>query len=59
MTLITRTPAANSPKSKARVPNFTPAARFGTQLIQELISDGCHGVTRRQPTTEKSSAVSF
>ena len=25
----------------------------GTQLIQELIHDGCHGVTRYQPTTDK------
>src|SRR5690348_9752281 len=25
----------------------------GTQLIQELISDGCHGVSRYQPTTDK------
>jgi len=25
----------------------------GTQLIQELIDDGCHGVTRYQPTTDK------
>jgi predicted phage terminase large subunit-like protein len=25
----------------------------GTQLIQELIVDGCPGVTRYQPTTEK------
>jgi predicted phage terminase large subunit-like protein len=25
----------------------------GTQLIQELISEGCHGVTRYQPTTDK------
>jgi predicted phage terminase large subunit-like protein len=25
----------------------------GTQLIQELIEDGCHGVTRYQPTTDK------
>ena len=25
----------------------------GTQLIQELITDGCHSVTRYQPTTEK------
>ena len=25
----------------------------GTQLIQELIHDGCHGVTRYQPTIEK------
>ena len=25
----------------------------GTQLIQELIEDGCHAVTRYQPTTEK------
>ena len=25
----------------------------GTQLIQELIADGCHGVTRYQPTTDK------
>jgi hypothetical protein len=24
-----------------------------TQLIQELIADGCHGVTRYQPTTDK------
>src|SRR5438270_12481557 len=24
----------------------------GTQLIQELITDGCHGVTRYQPTTD-------
>jgi len=24
-----------------------------TQLIQELISDGCYGVTRYQPTTDK------
>jgi predicted phage terminase large subunit-like protein len=24
----------------------------GTQLIQELIADGCHGVTRYQPTTD-------
>src|SRR5690242_5665661 len=26
----------------------------GTQLIQELIIDGCHGVTRYQPTEEKT-----
>jgi phage terminase large subunit-like protein len=25
----------------------------GTQLIQELIADGCHGVNRYQPTTDK------
>ena len=25
----------------------------GTQLIQELITDGCHGVTRYQPTCDK------
>ena len=25
----------------------------GTQLIQELIADGCHGVTRYQPDCEK------
>jgi predicted phage terminase large subunit-like protein len=25
----------------------------GTQLIQELIHDGCHGVTRYQPTIDK------
>ena len=25
----------------------------GTQLIQELISDGCYGVSRYQPTTDK------
>ena len=25
----------------------------GTQLIQELIADGCHGVTRYQPTCDK------
>jgi predicted phage terminase large subunit-like protein len=25
----------------------------GTQLIHELIADGCYGVTRYQPTTEK------
>src|SRR5438067_230411 len=25
----------------------------GTQLIQEMIADGCHGVTRYQPTTDK------
>jgi predicted phage terminase large subunit-like protein len=25
----------------------------GTQLIQELIEDGCYGVTRYQPTTDK------
>src|SRR5438552_3396992 len=25
----------------------------GTQLIQELIADGCHDVTRYQPTTDK------
>jgi len=25
----------------------------GTQLIQELIAEGCHGVTRYQPTTDK------
>jgi hypothetical protein len=25
----------------------------GTQLIQELITDGCHGVTRYQPTGAK------
>src|SRR5947207_3778251 len=25
----------------------------GTQLIQELIADGCHGVTRYQPTSDK------
>jgi predicted phage terminase large subunit-like protein len=26
----------------------------GTQLIQELISDGCHAVTRYQPTMDKT-----
>jgi predicted phage terminase large subunit-like protein len=26
---------------------------LGTQLIQELIGDGCYGVTRYQPTTDK------
>src|SRR6266478_2160888 len=26
----------------------------GTQLIQELIADGCHGVTRYPPTTDKT-----
>src|SRR5216683_798894 len=26
----------------------------GTQLIQELIAEGCHGVTRYQPTTDKT-----
>jgi predicted phage terminase large subunit-like protein len=26
----------------------------GTQLIQELIHDGCHGVTRYQPTIDKT-----
>src|SRR3989440_720239 len=26
----------------------------GTQLIQELIEDGCHGVTRYQPTGDKT-----
>jgi hypothetical protein len=26
----------------------------GTQLIQELITDGCHGVTRYEPTEEKT-----
>ena len=26
----------------------------GTQLIQELIADGCHGVTRYQPTGDKT-----
>ena len=25
----------------------------GTQLIQELIADGCHGVRRYQPTCDK------
>ena len=25
----------------------------GTQLIQELITDGCYGVTRYQPTCDK------
>ena len=25
----------------------------GTQLIQELIEDGCHSVTRYQPTIDK------
>src|SRR5437588_2004749 len=25
----------------------------GTQLVQELITDGCHGVIRYQPTTDK------
>ena len=25
----------------------------GTQLIQELITDGCHGVTRYEPTCDK------
>jgi predicted phage terminase large subunit-like protein len=25
----------------------------GTQLIQELIAEGCHGVTRYQPTCDK------
>jgi hypothetical protein len=27
----------------------------GTQLIQELITDGCHGVTRYQPTCDNGS----
>jgi phage terminase large subunit-like protein len=26
----------------------------GTQLIQDLIAEGCHGVTRYQPTDEKT-----
>jgi phage terminase large subunit-like protein len=26
----------------------------GTQLIQELIADGCHAVTRYQPTIDKT-----
>src|SRR6266550_342109 len=26
----------------------------GTQLIQELVADGCHDVTRYQPTTDKT-----
>ena len=26
----------------------------GTQLIQELIEDGCHGVARYQPTGDKT-----
>jgi predicted phage terminase large subunit-like protein len=26
----------------------------GTQLIQELIADGCHGVTRYPPTGDKT-----
>ena len=26
----------------------------GTQLIQDLIADGCHGVTRYQPTGDKT-----
>jgi predicted phage terminase large subunit-like protein len=26
----------------------------GTQLIQELIAEGCHGVTRHQPTGDKT-----
>ncbi|MGA7864448.1 MAG: phage terminase large subunit [Stellaceae bacterium] len=26
----------------------------GTQLIQQLITDGCHGVTRYQPTGDKT-----
>jgi hypothetical protein len=26
----------------------------GTQLIQELVEDGCHGVTRYQPTGDKT-----
>jgi predicted phage terminase large subunit-like protein len=26
----------------------------GTQLIQDLIEDGCHGVTRYQPTGDKT-----
>ena len=29
----------------------------GTQLIQELIADGCHGVTRYQPTCDKIMRV--
>jgi predicted phage terminase large subunit-like protein len=29
----------------------------GTQLIQELIADGCHGVKRYQPTTDKIMRV--
>jgi hypothetical protein len=28
--------------------------RFRTQLIQELIADGCHSVTRYQPDCEKT-----
>jgi predicted phage terminase large subunit-like protein len=30
------------------------ARRRGTQLIQDLIEDGCHGVTRYQPTGDKT-----
>ena len=29
----------------------------GTQLIQDLIAEGCHGVTRYQPTEEKTIRV--
>jgi phage terminase large subunit-like protein len=28
----------------------------GTQLIQELITEGCHGATRYQPTGEQDHA---
>ena len=42
----------------------TPLARgliedkaSGTQLIQELIADGCHAVTRYQPTCDKIMRV--
>jgi len=42
------TPTRGTPESRCAKDKAS-----GTQLIQELIADGCHSVTRYQPTTDK------
>src|SRR5258708_37478624 len=41
-----------SPRERHQT-KYTGQADLGTQLVQELIADGCHGVTRYQPKCGK------
>jgi hypothetical protein len=49
------TPRGGTSRSSSSPLSISPpkTADAGTQLIQELIADGCHAVRRCQPTTDK------
>jgi phage terminase large subunit-like protein len=48
-----RAPCASSRSLFAATEVLLEDKASGTQLIQEVIVEGCHGVTRYEPTTEK------